>query len=179
MFLIKSTAVFLLMTNLMITIINDENYKRYLKFFSGIIMILMLAGPVSRFLGEGRLEKRISRLSEEFEISELNRSFENLDKEIGVKSKILYENKMSEDILSYLRSRQIEAEDVQVAMSVEGDRLTFDQIDIRLSEEPAVQDLPDEIPVSVSGKDEIKSRMIRQMIATRYGLEEEKIMIGH
>lgn len=58
---VKEFLILYLLLTILMHLTAADQYKKYLRFFSGIILVLMLLSPVMRLLGnDGRLETLIS-----------------------------------------------------------------------------------------------------------------------
>lgn len=54
----ENLAFYMVMITAVMHIISDKGYQRYLRFFTGLILIIMLAAPIVKLLGmEGSWEK--------------------------------------------------------------------------------------------------------------------------
>lgn len=49
----KNLAVFYILLNSVVHLVPDKRYERYVRFFMGLLLILMLCTPVFSFLGKG------------------------------------------------------------------------------------------------------------------------------
>ena len=48
---IENVAFYLVILTVAMQLIPNNNYKKYIQFFSGLILVLMLAGPVFKVFG--------------------------------------------------------------------------------------------------------------------------------
>lgn len=48
---IENVAFYLVLLTVAMQMIPNNNYKKYIQFFSGLILVLMLAGPVFKVFG--------------------------------------------------------------------------------------------------------------------------------
>ena len=80
---IKSLAFFLVIVTAVLQVIPGTGYKKYVQFFSGMVMILLMLTPILKLVG---MENQFYELyhSKEYELSkkeieEQQKYFENLD----------------------------------------------------------------------------------------------------
>ncbi len=53
---IENLAFYMVIVAVGIQMIPDENYKKYIRFFAGMILILLLVEPIVRIFGMNELE---------------------------------------------------------------------------------------------------------------------------
>ena len=181
---IKTIAVFLLITNLLITLINNENYQKYLKVFSGLILVLMVTKQVRFYFSTGLLEKSIERKIQEYEIAEMNHSFNSINEEIGKKSKGIYEKEIEDDIFHFLEQEKVEVKNVEVEMSVNETGLSFEKVLIELDGWKEFNrfigdnSIYEAGEVNTSHVSEVRMEYVNQLIAKEYGIEKKRIHIS-
>ncbi len=181
---IKTIAVFLLITNLLITLINNENYQKYLKVFSGLILVLMVTKQVRFYFSTGLLEKSIERKIQEYEIAEMNHSFNSINEEIGKKSKGIYEKEIEDDIFHFLEQEKVEVKNVEVEMSVNETGLSFEKVLIELDGWKEFNRFIGENSIYEAGEvntshvSEVRMEYVNQLIAKEYGIEKKRIHIS-
>ena len=181
---IKTIAVFLLITNLLITLINNENYQKYLKVFSGLILVLMVTKQVRFYFSTGLLEKSIERKIQEYEIAEMNHSFNSINEEIGKKSKGIYEKEIEDDIFHFLEQEKVEVKNVEVEMSVNETGLSFEKVLIELDGLKEFNRFIGENSIYEAGEvntshvSEVRMEYVNQLIAKEYGIEKKRIHIS-
>lgn len=78
---IRSLAFYLVMVTAVIHMLPDSDYKKYIRFFTGLVLILLLMTPILRIFG---MEQNISQLYE-------NAEYEEKIREIEEKSAYLYD----------------------------------------------------------------------------------------
>ena len=71
----KNIACYLVIVVAILHIIPGESYKRYIRFFVGMILILMLSGPILKLWGMSEFpkeeyEKRIQEIEEVISVGE-------------------------------------------------------------------------------------------------------------
>lgn len=78
---IRSLAFYLVMVTAVIHMLPDSDYKKYIRFFTGLVLILLLMTPILKIFG---MEQNISGLYE-------NEEYEEKIREIQEKSAYLYD----------------------------------------------------------------------------------------
>ena len=71
--LIRSILIYVVIVTVLRGIITNENYKRYFKFVSGIIMILMMISPILNFIYDfGGWYQKLEHIMLKCDIDEVN-----------------------------------------------------------------------------------------------------------
>ena len=103
---IKKVAMFYVIAYFLLNLVNNEKYRHYIKMFVGIIMIIMLIGPVGRIFGfDDIFLKHFSTISAQGMSDDLK--VELMAAEDGMKDVILeeyygiIEADISEQLLAY------------------------------------------------------------------------------
>ena len=56
---IENIAFYLVMIVAVIQMVPSNSYKKYIRFFAGMILILMLAGPILKVFGMSTLQSKV------------------------------------------------------------------------------------------------------------------------
>ena len=70
---VRNLTCYLIFTNAMVNLLADSRYEKYLRFFSGIVLILLVIQPLT---GSLRLEERLAYLFESFSFQQESADFE-------------------------------------------------------------------------------------------------------
>lgn len=181
---IKEIAIFLVVVNLLSILINNDSYKKYMKIFSGLILILIIIKPLKIFISEKSFEEVIDRKITEYDIVEMNQSLDNINEEAGKNIKSMYEEKISKEIFRFLLENKIEAERVETELEIHDNQLVFKKVDIKLDKtrfNKIPEEMGDDYAIDVAENSrisEVKIDYVNQLIAKEYGIERERIYIN-
>lgn len=165
-FLKDFLIVYLVLTILMHLTAADQ-YKKYLKFFSGMVLMLMLVSPVFRFLhSDGRLKALMS----------YDAFWERLDKQSGQNLREMdflqnsrYLEKYEEAVAQDIRNRMKDSIDEQ-----SGQNLQVSRIKVRLDGSYGIQS----VTVFMHDADEQAKESVVRFLKEVYGLEERRIFLS-
>lgn len=114
----EGLALFYILLNMLLYLVPDKKYERYVRLFMGLLLIFMMTAPVFSFLGKGQ------ELAESFSAHYLGEAarmeaqeLENLRQAYLVKG---YEKELEKKILEALQKKGIEPLGVEV--HIEGER---------------------------------------------------------
>lgn len=97
---IRNVAFYLVMITAVIQILPNDTYKKYVHFFTGLVLILLLMTPVLKILG---MENFASSL-------EGGESFEQKIQEMEEETEYLREVQLDD----YLQEKNIEVEEIEI-----------------------------------------------------------------
>lgn len=118
---IREIAVFTIFINIVSCIIPGDNYKRYLKLISGIIIIIIVMKPIFRYTDGNELYNAFIKEYEKNQVVELDKSLRNLNKKIADITISDYEREVSEDIVTFLTKKGFKVSDVDISLIVDDD----------------------------------------------------------
>ncbi len=106
----KNVVIYLILSGIVINVTPNSNYKKYINFLSGLIVIIILAEPITYIFnlsgGDiGQLYENTSFFIEQNDISNQNYSGEFVD---------YYDMSLNESILTYLEGLGYEISQVSV-----------------------------------------------------------------
>lgn len=81
---IQNIAFYLILVTVVLHAVPGENYKKYIRFFTGLVLILMLLTPVFEVFGTEIEQVDLSSLYEYVEEEEADQFKAEEDTEIGV-----------------------------------------------------------------------------------------------
>ncbi len=130
---IKSILIFVLIATVMKGIINNDSFRIYFKFFSGLIMILFMASPLINFLsGDNNWYALLEKAVFNFELESVN---DELDIADGKFEEILRES-CKKDIENQIRNmakeRNIDIKNLEVILDNNSDSIKLASVDIGL-----------------------------------------------
>lgn len=102
---IKNIAVFYIIASLILNIIPGDKYKRYIKLFLGVVMVILLIKPIGRLTGlDGKFDKLFWTGSYGAMSDELKAELAFADEERIRVITAEFEKKISADIKDYVES---------------------------------------------------------------------------
>ena len=116
--MVKEIAIFLIVVNILSSLMPNKNYQKYLKVLSGIVLILIILEPLQIFFDSTKLEELVERNLKESNIVELNQSLSGVNEEIGKQAKEMYEQEIADSISKYLVQQGIEINQITVEMEI-------------------------------------------------------------
>lgn len=128
----KNLAIFFLFMTAVLNVLPDENYRKYIRFFLGIVMILVFTQPL---LALADLDETLEVIYRNFALEEEVNAMENAQIKVeGLQKEYVYQacaREMEEQIRVYLANGQIPDAQVEVEMDIRNpDRLLVKKIRI-------------------------------------------------
>lgn len=97
---IRNVAFYIVIITAIIQILPNDTYKKYVHFFTGLVLILLLMTPVLKIMGMNNLTSPLGQ----------GREFEQKMKEIEKETEYLREVQLED----YLQEKNIEVEDIKI-----------------------------------------------------------------
>ena len=97
---IRNVAFYIVIITAVIQILPNNTYKKYIHFFTGLVLILLLMTPVLKILGMDNLSNHLQQ----------GKEFEQKMKEIEKETEYLNEVRLED----YLEEENIEVEEIQI-----------------------------------------------------------------
>ena len=177
---IRQIMVFLIITDLLALFINGETYKKYLKIISGMLLVLMILRPVSKWLAEEKFGSLVENRMMEFEVIEADQSLINVSQEAALRTKQLYEEKTAGQIRQYLSQQKIAVKEVAVEMEVKDRQVLLKQVVITPEESGLTAGdgdiINDEMAyyamIHPSDISEVKEMYICHLLKEHYGIDQ-------
>jgi stage III sporulation protein AF len=130
---IKEIVVILILVSIISNLIPEENYKKYLRLISGIMIILIIINPIKKILNEEGLYYDFAEEYKKNDIVELKKSMDNINSEIYTRTKEEYENEIAYKLKNSLEQRGYIIEETEVTMDIEEDLLYIENVYIEIS----------------------------------------------
>lgn len=127
---IQNLAFYLVIMTAVLEVLPGNTYKKYIQFFTGLVLILLVVTPILKVTGtfgefraeydkqEQKLEKEINRQKEKFESADI---FEFLSEEYEIQSAEEQTEKNYVDTGRDTETERIEVEDIIVGENQEAD----------------------------------------------------------
>lgn len=101
--IIKEIAIFLILINIISTVIPEDRYKKYIQIISGLVIILIIFNPLNKYLNENILYNSFEKIYKENEIVEMDKSLSNLNEDIVKVTINNYEKSIMKKYLIFYR----------------------------------------------------------------------------
>lgn len=98
---IRNVAFYIVIITAIIQILPNDTYKKYIHFFTGLVLILLLMTPLLKILGMDNLSSPLRQ--EKFE-----QKLEEIEKETQYLQEVQFED--------YLHEKNIEVEEVEIGV---------------------------------------------------------------
>lgn len=110
----KSLVLYLILTGIVLNFAPNANYKRYIRFFSGLIVLVLLAEPIQFIfhLSSGDLDRFVAQIEQDFRTNSQNVSQDTMYN--------YYEMSVSEGIGQALKKQGIDVDKVEVLSDKQG-----------------------------------------------------------
>lgn len=173
--IVKEIAIFLIVVNILSSLMPDDNYKKYLKMLSGIILILIIIQPLHVFFNDSELEDMVKRQIEESNIVELNKSLAGINEEIGNGAKKIYEEEIKNSICDFLKKNSIQTDNVEIDMQInEDDELVLSGVFIEIAGNQAFDEDGEYLDNYAL---ETRILYVKNLISDAYGIDKELIIV--
>lgn len=171
---VREIAIFLIVVNILSSLMPEEIYKKYLKMLSGIILILIIIQPLQVLFNETELEDMVERQIKESNIVELNQSLSGINEEIGKSAKKMYEEEIKTSIFEFLDKNDIRTDSIEVNLEISDDALVISEILIE-TEGSQIVDNNEEGKENYAA--ETRNLYIRNLVADTFGINRELILV--
>lgn len=186
---VKNIAFFMILMSLILNLLPNVQYQKYLKLFSGMVMIILVVSPLMGFLHmDESLERYLNQITFTEEINELKPLLEETDSKRYQAVIEEYKNGMMRDI-SYRANEEglsVVYADIQLCEDLENDAFgTVEQMSLTVkytgTEGEALLIEPVKISVGMEEAGELKEteevKNLRAKIYKDYGFSEDKLQI--
>ena len=165
---LRNLVCFSIFLTLILHLLPRENYQKYVRFFAGMLLMILVFSPVLSLLGEK--EALLQKISQaEF--------FQDMDN-IKLDTKHLQQTQKEVYVKEYERAIEMD-----VARMAEGKQLLARQVAVRLSDSYQVESIAmeveeEEAALSEMGQSYQKTDQLRQELMEFYQLQEGQIEIA-
>jgi stage III sporulation protein AF len=116
----NSLAVFYILFTMVLHLVPDGKYEKYVRFFMGLLLLLMMAAPVFFILGKG--EELLESFDSFYQQESLTKEQEELQNLQEVYLEKSYQNEIAQRIRSSLKTREINPKEIEV--NIEGESVS-------------------------------------------------------
>lgn len=161
---IHQIVTYVILITVLRGLIRKPNYEQYFRFFSGIILILLVISPVLHYIKQDT--QWYDMLQEKLLQIDMDSIREELAVTEGKRQEVImeqYEAQIEEQIIAFGREENIRIEEVVFQISEEGE---IQRMEIHLGTEENAGKLTKEM-----------LRNFRQKLCKRYELQEEQVVL--
>ncbi len=141
---VKSILVFVLIVTVMKGIINNESFKMYFKFFSGLVLVLLMVSPLVSFLTGG--DEWYELITQEIFNFELDSVSDELNIADGKFEEIIREGckeDIEEQIVKMANERDIAVKNIETTLDTDSSSIQLAAVDIEIGLSENVEDETD------------------------------------
>jgi Stage III sporulation protein AF (Spore_III_AF). len=173
---VKNLVCFYLLLTVVLHLLPRQSYRKYVRFFSGMLLTILVVSPVLSLLGnEEALREKISQAEFFQDLDNHKLDTEHLEttqKEIYLRE---YERALEMDVSRMAQEKQLAAREVKVRLT-EG--YEVESIEIAVAMEKDDDNIfVQETPAASDSSRDTKISELRQDLAEYYRLNEEQVSI--
>ncbi len=131
---IKSVLIFTLAVTLMKSLVNNQSFRIYFKFFSGLVLILLMVSPLINFLsGDGSWYSRLEEEIFNFNLEGINDELKVAD---GMFEEIIKEEckeNIKEQIKNLAQKRNVNIKDIDIGIDEKSSSIQIVSVDISIT----------------------------------------------
>ena len=131
---IKSVLIFTLAVTLMKSLVNNQSFRIYFKFFSGLVLILLMVSPLINFLsGDGSWYNRLEEEIFNFNLEGINDELKVAD---GMFEEIIKEEckeNIKEQIKNLAQKRNVNIKDIDIGIDEKSSSIQIVSVDISIT----------------------------------------------
>lgn len=133
---IKSVLIFTLLVTVMKGLINSESFRMYFKFFSGLVLILLMITPLVNFLsGDNGWYSLLEQEIFNFNLEVVNDELEVADGKFEEIIREQCKKDIEEQVIKLADNRGIGVEDVEVSLGGQNNSLQVNSVDISINKQ--------------------------------------------
>lgn len=130
----RRIVIFILIVNIIFEFVPNESYKKYIKHISGIIMVLIIINPISKYCNINILENSVSNFFMQNAMLDVNKFMSDSNDMALNNSVAIYRSNFENQIKSYLTDCNFDVTDVQAGISITNEneiRIDYVEIDLK------------------------------------------------
>lgn len=128
---VRDISVFLILISILSNLVQGEDYKKYIRIVSGIIIILIIINPVKKIFDEEGIYSLFAEEYKQNELVELKKSMEGMNSEIYKKTIEEYEKEIEDRLKEVLEERGFGIESIDVGIDIEDEELYIKEVYIK------------------------------------------------
>lgn len=167
---IREIAVFLILVSIISNFLPEDNYRKYIKIISGVIIILIIMNPIHKIFKGEEIVSMFEDVYKKNDLVEMKKSMEGMNSEIYQKTLEEYETEIGTQLKNCLEERGFHIEDIRIRMNVEGEELYLEEVYIRVGDRYGTYD---------EGVGRSTSEFIKTYLWEEYEIAEDIIYVEY
>lgn len=167
---IREISVFLILVSIISNLVQGEDYKKYIRIVSGIIIILIIINPIKKIFDEEVIYSLFAEEYKQNELVELKKSMEGMNSEIYKKTMEEYEREIENKLKSVLEERGFGIENIDVTINIEGEEIYIEEVYIKTRSKYGTYD---------EGVGRSTSEFIKSYLWEEYSIEKDIIQVEY
>lgn len=133
---IKSVLIFTLLVTVMKGLINSESFRMYFKFFSGLVLILLMITPLVNFLsGDNGWYSLLEQEIFNFNLEGINDELEVADGKFEEIIREQCKKDIKEQVIKLADNRGINIKNIDISFGEQDNSIQISSIDIKINKE--------------------------------------------
>ena len=133
---IKSVLIFTLLVTVMKGLINSESFRMYFKFFSGLVLILLMITPLVNFLsGDNGWYSLLEQEIFNFNLEGINYELEVSDGKFDEIIREQCKKDIKEQVIKLADNRGINIKNIDISLGEQDNSIQISSIDININKE--------------------------------------------
>lgn len=133
---IKSVLIFTLLVTVMKGLINSESFRMYFKFFSGLVLILLMITPLVNFLsGDNGWYSLLEQEIFNFNLEGINDELEVADGKFEEIIREQCKKDIKEQVIKLADNRGINIKNIDISLAEQDNSIQISSIDININKE--------------------------------------------
>lgn len=133
---IKSVLIFTLLVTVMKGLINSESFRMYFKFFSGLVLILLMITPLVNFLsGDNGWYSLLEQEIFNFNLEGINDELEVADGKFEEIIREQCKKDIKEQVIKLADNRGINIKNIDISLGEQDNSIQISSIDININKE--------------------------------------------
>ncbi len=133
---IKSVLIFTLLVTVMKGLINSESFRMYFKFFSGLVLILLMITPLVNFLsGDNGWYSLLEQEIFNFNLEGINDELEVADRKFEEIIREQCKKDIKEQVIKLADNRGINIKNIDISLGEQDNSIQISSIDININKE--------------------------------------------
>lgn len=183
---VKNVAFYLIFITAIMNALPDNHFKKYVRLFTGMILVVVLISPISRLLQiEKDLDFSFITKSYELELEEVQKQIGNVENMQSEQLLSGYEETIKTKVDEIVREEGMNLSSIEIILNKDAESAEFGEMQkmelrISLTEEDEEKILIDKIRISEGKNGEeatLESINIKNKIMEYYGIAPENINI--
>lgn len=130
----KRVVIYILLINIIFEFIPNDSYKKYIKHISGVILILFVIEPISKYCNINYFESVVNDFILQNEVTDINKFMSGVNDIALNKSVEIYQSNIEYEIKTYLENCNFDVMDVEAVIGITNEndiKINYLEIDLK------------------------------------------------